>query len=233
MDANDALKELVDVKPGDDVADVASAKRINAIQTTLRWLVSGGNISTGPGMRKRTGTGWVTLTSAATGGGLGGGGEITYPFQIYVGGGDFDEEDGTSAPKISVRPGTIGGIVPNFYGPALDDDDIPKNTLHDSTKIYLQAFIVQDSENFNRYKVLSAEITFEASDHPELKMNWDDPVTQVAGNFWVHLGDIEVEYDVAGNTSIKLITQYVLSSFISLVFIGDDIVPVALMGIGS
>jgi hypothetical protein len=81
MNIGDALKALTPVKPGMDVAEVASSSRMNAIMTILRYIADGHHMVTGPGIRKRTGTGWVTITAdpqdIPAGGGL-----VELPFQL-------------------------------------------------------------------------------------------------------------------------------------------------------
>jgi hypothetical protein len=61
-DVNDSLGKLLDVNAGESAGKVASASRMNAIQTMLKAQAQGDHISTGPGVRKRTGSGWHTLT---------------------------------------------------------------------------------------------------------------------------------------------------------------------------
>ncbi len=62
------LKQLQPVRKGQSVLEVASSDRINAIQDIIMALIRGDNIVDGANVYKKSGDGYVILSSRNTGG---------------------------------------------------------------------------------------------------------------------------------------------------------------------
>lgn len=137
-DFSKQLSTLSEVRSGQSFESVVTAARINAIQSLLRALVRGDNITSGMSIRKTDmGNGGVILSSTATGSGGGGDTTITHPFQIA------DVSDPAAdplVPTIHVRYGTVMDIVP-----ANVDVDFTGDLADNSTNtIYLEAVLLED-----------------------------------------------------------------------------------------
>jgi hypothetical protein len=110
---SDILRELKDVKAGDDVADVASSTRINAIQEAIRCLVRGDNINTGPNVLKKTQAGFVTLSGQPSGR-RGGGRPIDLAFAFTPT--SIVNEANETVNGVLIRDGKINGEFPSGMG---------------------------------------------------------------------------------------------------------------------
>lgn len=103
---NQILKSLTPIKGGDNIYKVITADRINNIQEALHLLTRGDNIISGVNVRKKSGDGYVSLSSNAGGGTGGGGGGLERPWQMHV----------TAIPgalQVRLNPGTINNMLPS------------------------------------------------------------------------------------------------------------------------
>lgn len=98
----ECLKQMGErVRPGQRVADALTAERVNAMMAAIRALARGDNVFSGPGILKATGPNGVVLRSTAVGR-PGQEGTEPLPFDVTI--------EGTT---MSVRPGTINGLMPS------------------------------------------------------------------------------------------------------------------------
>jgi hypothetical protein len=107
MNTPELLAALTEVKPGMLVSDVATAKRMNAISQLLRHVLRGGNIVTGPRIRKRSGDGWVTLVGEGEDGGFGGSSE--FPFHLEI----VPRPDNPSLFAVQITDGKVNNEWPD------------------------------------------------------------------------------------------------------------------------
>lgn len=128
------LRSLVPVKRGDDVHAVASAERMNAIQTAIHLLTRGDNIVGGYNIRKKSGDGFVCLSAdfrfLESGGGTG----IETPFLVVP----------VTNPDPDA-PGGLIGVIPNshvYNSESRDIYEVPNDTwgLLDDDRTSANAF---------------------------------------------------------------------------------------------
>jgi hypothetical protein len=109
-DLTAALKEMSPVQAGQDIFEVVTAKRINAIQSAIAGLVRCDNINSGPGVRKKVGDGWVTLSA----GGFDTGFEVKIAFYLTLNGSKLN--DNKVVYKVAIFDGKINGTFPAGMG---------------------------------------------------------------------------------------------------------------------
>jgi hypothetical protein len=105
------------VRSGADIFEIVTAKRMNAIQDSIKGLVRGDNCNTGPGIRKRIGDGWFTLS--ADRGSRGGAGIQNISFFLTSTGTESPEEaedEGDPKQKVLIFDGKINGTFPDGMG---------------------------------------------------------------------------------------------------------------------
>jgi hypothetical protein len=105
------IRELKEVKAGQDIWDVVTAKRMNAIQSAIISLLKGDNVNSGPGIRKKTGDGWFTL-SAAAGPDLAADTNIAFYLSFY----GAEQKDDKIEYKVLIFDGKINGTFPDGMG---------------------------------------------------------------------------------------------------------------------
>jgi len=224
MDINDAIKELTIVKPGQDVSEVASAARMNAIQTMLIYIASGGHINTGPGMRKRTGTGWVTLSSDAKGGRKAVAAD-EFPFQLIGLVEATSEFDPTLITRVRVVQGKINGEFPDGMG--FDDDPTTQFKLDITDDTTIVAQVTFDPDTLG----ITSRTVFE-SDDPD-----DSEITEDLGTLNFEIGYAQIEFDAESNpTVVDTQNNFVGNMMFELVYGALNgrpaLIPVATYGIG-
>ncbi len=242
---SDMLTALTTVKPGDDVADVASAKRINAIQGLIKSLVRGENINSGPNILKKSQDGFVIL-SGQPGGRRGGGASDNFPFKVEMTSVD-------SYPAVNIYPGKVLNNVPYIYSQLMDE------VAYDSNGNPIPAYLTPPYDDFSVWLICrivggiyhprvdipreghdppdddgvlppdqSLYVTVDTQEHEEeFHITWDSPGSGL-GSFPVRLAFVTYkETDPnTGNPVFDEPIQYVFDNFRALVLAGDDIIPV-------
>lgn len=101
------LAELTPVQRGQDVAEVASSSRINALQDAIRHIFSDQFIKTGMGLLKGHTTGQTTIRSRGGGRGRGGGGYTVW---------NYSTESEKGRHSITFTDGLVNNILPKNVG---------------------------------------------------------------------------------------------------------------------
>jgi hypothetical protein len=242
-DIADSVRKLVDVNPGDSASRVASSARINAIQTMLKQMAQGDHIVTGPGMRKRTGTGWHTLTANAR---IRRGGAAAHldPFTVTRSSdSDGDAAFGVVPGNAGLKMATMAEPINDPWGTSLKPDPILglKAPIHDvdtgdAYSIYLRVFLItplaSDGKSTYRLAVDKCEVVTdnEGSVEADLDLDpfenhvkWDDDMAKDKGKFYVKLADIQGDFDpTSGKVIIKTLTQFWVNDIQTIVVAGDD-----------
>ncbi len=121
------LKAMGDlIRPGQRVAEVMTAERLNAMMLAIRGLARGDNIVSGLGVRSRGVAEGVMLSAIGDSGSNAG----SHPFKV------INATSGGS-PKVRVVFGQVNSITPTIGGTALDHSTPPKLTLTTSGVVYL------------------------------------------------------------------------------------------------
>lgn len=243
---NDYLRELKTVKPGDDVSDVACAARMNAIQESIKCLVRGDNINSGPNILKKTQGGFVTLSGSPGGRRGGGGGATNFPFRVQMTSVD-------SFPAVNVYPGKVLNNVPYIYSTLMDE------VAYDSHGNPIPAYLTPPYDDFSVWLIVrivggiyhphvdipreghdppdddgvlppdqSCYVTLDEQDNEEeFHITWDSPGSGL-GSFPVRLAFVTMKGTDpnTGNPTFDEPIQYVFDNFRALVLAGDDIIPV-------
>jgi hypothetical protein len=104
---SDIIAALTPVRRGDDVTKVASSTRINAIQEAIFFLLKGENIKLGPGMRKGSTLGSVTIRGGDGRGGRGGGSNRVWNYST-------DSNEGRHT--ITFKDGLVNNVLAKNMG---------------------------------------------------------------------------------------------------------------------
>ncbi len=233
---NSLLGALTTVNPGDDVADVASAARINAIQAILKALIRGDNIMTGPNILKKSQDGWVILSGQPTGK-KGGSDGPDHPFKVGTRQNEF-----TGNTELTILPGEIVSTKPTLYGESLVADPRPVYSPPVGAFTLVLRVDLDNTITFPvapRYAVTTASIV-NANDStvvadvvngvlPELKVKWGDDGTVVAdktkGHFYIKVA--ECLSTLPAQVIQVEVTQYLAQNYRTLAVIGDEVVLLA------
>ncbi len=104
---SDIVSALTPVRRGDPVEKVASSTRMNAIQDCLMFLLNGGNIKLGRGMRKGKTLGSITINVSEQRGGRGGG-----SYRVW----NYSTESVDGQHTIAFTDGMVSNILPTNIG---------------------------------------------------------------------------------------------------------------------
>lgn len=237
---SDILGSLTPVKPGDDVADVASAKRMNAIQDAIRALTRGDNINSGPNIRKFTQDGFVLL-SGQPGGGQGGSGIIKTPFFVSAGA----DSSFPPYPILKLYPGKFSTVTATIDGIPLDTSPTAPiqpwlYTPSTDFSVWLRVWIdLTMSENQYRSYILLVEVIHSQDSQfiedldddtamTEGRIFWDEdedfPDLNVKGHIYFLVADVKAELGTNG-VVFKQITQWLFTNYKTFVVAGNDFLP--------
>jgi hypothetical protein len=178
------LRSLIPVKRGDDVHAVASAERINAIQTAIHLLTRGDNIVGGHNIRKTSGDGFVSLSADVRFSGPGGGGDLTdTPFLVVP----VDNPDGPGGLIGVIRNSHLYNSesrdiyeVPNDTWGLLDEDRTPPFAFDPGSpgeKIFLEIQLDPEDQAIVSVEIVHGVVGFGLWDNfPDpIEINVDDP----------------------------------------------------------
>lgn len=140
------LHELTEVKPDDDLLDVLTADRINAIQDALRAIARGENIGRGIGVRKtNVGDGYILHADPKAGGAAD---QTSYPFKVAKVPGGAAAND-----SVNVLAGYLANIVIPMANYLTPDITTPTSDCY----VCIEVTVVADAVSAASIVVLSPE----------------------------------------------------------------------------
>jgi hypothetical protein len=138
--------------------------------------------------------------------------DSNFPFKVKLSKDDFGFD------IFSVYPGYVTTIMPTLGGTALTADPPPTDSASAGLSIYLSIHIdTADPTNNFRSGIDTATVITSASE-TELTVVWDDPDTQVSGDFFVKIADLTT---VAGALTV---VQVLRNNLITFAIAGDEVI---------